>query len=452
MNPRRQEQTEALPGRNGAGSAGAPVPPIAWAVLATGSAVVFGALGLARFGYGMVLPAMQSSLGLSNTQTGILATANLSGYMVLTVAAGAVASRFGSRMVVTLGLLVAAAGMLLTGLAGGMASLVAWRAVTGAASGCINVPTVGLMPTWFPRRSGFSIGIVAGGQSLGLVVAGIAVPRLVGYLGAEGWRACWYLFAGITLVLVAVAFAFLRNHPGDRPFARRKPPARGGQPCAAADQTEKGAMTGCSADAAPGRATAKLGFARTYRSGRVWHLGFVYIAFGFSYIIYLTYFTKRLVTDLDYSPEAAGNLFMLMGWCGLLSGLLWGSISDRLGRGRTLAIVYAAHCLAFGVFALWPAPPAVIVSTVLFGLTAWGVPVIMAAACSDLLGPRMCPAGLGFITLFFGLGQAVGPSVAGALADATGSFQAAFLVAAGLALAGSLGSLALRPGRPVEAG
>ncbi len=55
------------------------------------------------------------------------------------------------------------------------------------------------------------------------------------------------------------------------------------------------------------------------------------------------------------------------------------------------------------------------------------------------------PAALGFITFFFGLGQTVGPSVAGVMADAAGTFFPAFLLAAGVALLGALGALLLRP-------
>jgi fucose permease len=66
----------------------------AWVVLTVGTLVVFGALGLARFGYTMLLPAMQAGLGLDNTQAGGLATANLVGYLVLSVAGGALAVRY----------------------------------------------------------------------------------------------------------------------------------------------------------------------------------------------------------------------------------------------------------------------------------------------------------------------------------------------------------------------
>ena len=76
----------------------------------------------------------------------------------------------------------------------------------------------------------------------------------------------------------------------------------------------------------------------------------------------------------------------------------------------------------------------------------------MAAACGDVLGPRLAPAALGFITLLFGIGQAVAPSIAGAIADATGSFFSSLLLAAGVALLGALGAFLLRPASTMPVG
>ena len=173
-------------------------------------------------------------------------------------------------------------------------------------------------------------------------------------------------------------------------------------------------------------------------------MGLIYVAFGFSYIIYVTFFFKHLITEGGYTREAAGNLFMLIGWLSLFCGVIWGSISDRLGRKYTLAIVYVLQAAAFGLFALWTEPPGFLLSAVLFGLTAWSIPAIMAAACGDVLGAKLAPAALGFITLFFGIGQAVGPSVAGAIADAAGTFDPAFLLAGIVALLGAVGSLFMK--------
>ena len=129
----------------------------------------------------------------------------------------------------------------------------------------------------------------------------------------------------------------------------------------------------------------------------------------------------------------------------MLCGLIWGTVSDVIGRKGALIIVYLIHTVAFGLFALWPVPAGFTVSAVLFGLSAWSIPAIMAALCGDLLGARLAPAWLGFITLLFGIGQAIGPSVAGAMADAADSLFPAMLLAAGVALLGAIGSALLRP-------
>ena len=79
----------------------------------------------------------------------------------------------------------------------------------------------------------------------------------------------------------------------------------------------------------------------------------------------------------------------------------------------------------------------------LYGLTAWGIPSLMAVTCGDIVGPVMAPAAYGFLTVFHGLGQAVGPYVAGRMADALPSFTASYLVAAGVACLGAIGMILL---------
>lgn len=396
----------------------------AWIVLATGTLVVFGALGLARFGYTMVLPAMQMGLGLSNTHAGGLATANLVGYLAMSVLGGALAARYGPRIVITTGLGVTAVGMLMTGLADSFASAAFWRAITGFGSGASNVPVIGLLAAWFvQRRSGLATGIGVTGSSIALIVLGLFVPSVLSAYGASGWRICWFIFAGLALVLAVLAYAVLRNCP-----------------------SELGILPiGASGDSEPVSVRLRaLNWGKVYRSGVVWHLGFIYIAFGFSYIIYMTFFTKYLIAEGGYSQESAGRLFMIMGWLSLLCGLIWGSVSDVLGRKTALVIVYIIQAAAFSLFAVWPLPTGFMLSAVLFGLSAWSIPAIVAATCGDILGPRLAPAGLGFVTLFFGIGQAAGPSVAGSIADTYHSLAPALLLAAGVALSGAVGSLFLR--------
>ncbi|MEK6573383.1 MAG: MFS transporter, partial [Chloroflexota bacterium] len=142
----------------------------AWIVLGTGVLVVFGSLGLARFGYSVILPSMQADLGMNNTQAGALVTANLLGYVILSVLGGALAAHYGPRNVITIGLVLTGIGMLLTGLAGDFIAAAIWRALTGIGSGASNVPAMAMVSAWFAqRRRGLASGIAVGGSSIALI-------------------------------------------------------------------------------------------------------------------------------------------------------------------------------------------------------------------------------------------------------------------------------------------
>lgn len=389
-----------------------------WVVLGVGTLSVLGALGLGRFGYTAVLPAMQLGLGMDNTQAGFMASINLIGYLTLSVIGGALSARFGPRRVVVTGLIFVAVGMVMTGLSNTFLSAAAWRCVTGFGSGAANVAVMGMWGAWFPtKRRGLASGIAVTGSSLGLIIVGPIVPQLLAVYGAQGWRTCWYYYAAATFVIAVLAYFFIRQPLAVNPDERVAPTA---------------AKTG-------------LAWGLVYRSAPVWRLGLVYMANGFSYIIFMTFFIKRLVGEGGYSRVEAGSLFMTMGWASLFCGVAWGFVSDIIGRRRALITVYLIHTVAFALFAIWPTTTGFTIAAVMFGFTAWSIPAIMAATCGDILGSRLAPAALGFITLFFGIGQAIAPSLAGAMADAFGSFTTAYILAAAVAFIGAIGSVLLKP-------
>jgi sugar phosphate permease len=396
-----------------------------WIILLMGTLVVFGSLGLARFGFSMLLPEMQKNLQMDNVQAGIMATSNLVGYLTFSVLGGAMAARFGPRTIITAGLVTVGITLILTGLSNTFFTATIWRTLTGIGSGASNVPVIGLLASWFtPRRRGLAAGVVVTGSSFGLIFAGPMVPWIISLYNPDGWRICWCLFGGLTL-LIATASGFL---------IRNRPSQMGLKPI--------GPHAGYSLDSLGAQA---LRWADVYKSPTLWHLGVVYMAFGFSYIIYMTFFVKYLISEGGYTPQSAGNLFMVMGWCSILCGLIWGSLSDLMGRRFALMSVYCVHGVSFCFFAFWPVPLGFIVSAVLFGLSAWSIPAIMAATCGDVFGPRMAPAALGFITLLFGIAQAFGPGIAGAMAESAGSFSSAFILASVVAFTGAVAAWLLRP-------
>jgi MFS family permease len=386
--------------------------------------VVFSALGLARFGYTSILPAMQEALQLSNTQTGVLQSWNLVGYLVTVVFAGVLAARFGPRVVIVVGLLIVAAGMGLTGLIPAFGAACVGRFLAGVGGAGSNVPAMALLSAWFgARRRGLAAGVGVSGASVALIVTGPLIPAILQHGGAEGWRASWYVLAGLTLVVCAVAALFLRNRPAEKDLR------------AIGESVSE-------QKAGPAAAASSLNWGSVYRSGLLWKLAGIYFGFGFSYIIYTTFFVRYLTGEAGFSQAGAGALWMQIGMVSTISGFLWGSVSDRWGRRTALLGVFGLQGAAFVLFGLSRDGWGVYLSAALFALTAWSIPALMAALCGDLFGARLAPAALGLITLVFGLGQALGPWLAGAIADATHSFAPAFLVAGATALlVGGGGSL-----------
>jgi MFS family permease len=124
--------------------------------------------------------------------------------------------------------------------------------------------------------------------------------------------------------------------------------------------------------------------------------------------------------------------------------VVWGGISDILGRRSGSMLAYISLAISYLIFAFWKTESGFWVSAVLFGISAFSIPTIMAAAAGDAVGGRLAPAGLGFITLFFGIGQAFGPVVGGWIKDVSGTFTNAFVLSAVVSFVGAAGSLVLK--------
>ena len=128
------------------------------------------------------------------------------------------------------------------------------------------------------------------------------------------------------------------------------------------------------------------------RSKYAWHAGGVYLLFGIAFLLYFTFFQKRLTTDLGYSSQTAGYLFMLLGVAGLAGGMYWGSFSDRFGRERTLALNLFLAGVGGFLFGARTGLPGLIISAILFGSTGLSFPGLMGAACADRFGPKLASA------------------------------------------------------------
>ena len=396
-----------------------------WVVIFCGLLVTIGAHGFGRMSYTLILPAMKDGLQLNYTQMGLIGTGNFIGYLLMALIGGALAARFGIRLVITFALIFMGVTMYLTGLTQSFEVAFTIRLLTGLGHGAAYGPAMALGSVWFAAsRRGFATGIVSAGIGVGTMIASLIIPIIFNSYGTEGWRYAWqYQGVGILLIAIIVGI-FIRSRPEQ--MGLRQVGESGPSP----------------AHHPSGGAVKALEWGRVYKVGAVWYLGMVYFMYGFSYVIYMTFFKAYLLKEIKIDTIVASELFALVGGLSIFCGIIWGGISDRLGRGRGAALAYCTLTASYLLFALVKDPWGYVISAVLFGLSAWSIPTIMAAASGDLVGPRLAPAGLGFVTLFFGTGQALGPWIGGLLSDLTRGFSIPFLLAAVVSLLG--GFMALR--------
>ena len=370
--------------------------------------VLFSCFGLARYSYAMLLPAMQTGLALSYDRMGFIGTGNFIGYLLSVLLAPKVMHRLQPRKTIAAGLLLVGVG--LTGMAftQEFATALCLYLLVGMGSGFANIPMMALVTYWFrSEQRGKAAGLVIGGNGAGIILAGILVPFLNRLYGADGWRINW-LVLGLLCILIAVGAAvFLRNNPGDlglEPVGRPLPPSD--EQFVIHEHRADGMM--------------------------LLRLGLLYLAFGATFMVYGTFIITTMVKEYGLSEATAGLYWSWVGFFSLFSGVGFGVLSDRIGRKWVLALVFAVQTVAYLLAGLKLGPSLLVVSIVLYGLTVFAIPAIMAAAVADYLGLSRAATAFATITVFFALGQSVGPATAGVVAKAAGTFRYAYLLSAAL--------------------
>jgi MFS family permease len=374
---------------------------------------------MGRFALGMLLPSMGQALALSRADMGTISTANFIGYMLAVALGGRMVARFGARRTIIMGLALVGSTMMAVAHAEGFTQVLCLYLLTGFGSGAANVPMMGLIAHWFGRRMrGRAAGFVVIGSGVAMAVSGVLIPAINAARGAEGWRLSWMVIGVVVLVAALVDWVVLRNHPSELDL----------EPVSAAPLASP-------LDTAPCRAAPVVSRRRILA-----HLGALYAAFGFTYVIYATFIVTTLVQERGFPESTAGWFWSWIGVLSLASGPVFGTLSDRMGRGKGMIFVFSFQTVAYLLVALPLPEPFLYVSILLFGLALWSIPSIMAAAVGDYLGPEHAASAFGTITVAFAIGQIIGPALAGRMADTWGSFSGSFAMASAIAALAVVGA------------
>jgi predicted MFS family arabinose efflux permease len=382
-------------------SAAALTPTSPFAAAFGGTCLLAAAMGIGRFAYTPLLPPMQDALGWTVTQAGDVAAANYLGYMIGALAAAGMAHG-PARLRWLAAALVASAATTLAGAA--IDSLHAWLAVrflSGVASAfCLVLGTAVVMEHLVSRLEPKWGALHFAGVGLGIVVA-VLVIELARLAGASVFGQ-WGALGVASVAMLACAWAIVCKLPG---------------------------QAGAASSAAARAATP---FPRP--SALLKRLIVAYGLFGFGYVVTAT-FIVAIVRRLEHAPLLEPLAWIVVGLLAGPSVFIWQRVAQRLGVFATLRLAYALEAAGVLLAGLASDDLAVLVGGALLGGTFMGITALGLIAARQAAGAHQDRA-IGWMTASFGLGQLVGPAVAGRLAQLTDGFGWPSAVAAALLVTG----------------
>lgn len=358
------------------------------------------ALGMSRFSYGLLMPPMRADLSWSYFLAGAMNSGNAFGYFVGALATSWLMRRCGVWRLLVIGSAIAGFFMVLTGLVTNTSILFLLRICAGIASAFIFI-TGGILAarlgTLFPGRSGFLIGLYYGGTGFGIILSALIVPSFLALARlhhlAHGWQLPW-LALGILCLFGTLILAFSTKAIGEPDSPKTK-------------------------------------------SNRFKSYDFAfglsgYFMFGVGYIGYMTFVIALLKTQGLHAIMITW-FYSLLGLAVVVSARIWAPMFERFRGGESLAILNCVLGVACILPALSSALPVVFISGGVFG----GVFLSVVAATTILVRHNVASeswsVGITNFTIVFALGQIIGPTIIGLIADGPGGL-AHGLMASALAL------------------
>lgn len=361
-------------------------------VLTAGVLSLVLALGVARFAYTPLLPLMQRQAGLGVGAAGWLASINYVGYLVGALVASLVGDPALKDRLYRLGLIAA---VVTTAMMGVSQDPIVWavsRFIAGLGAASCMLFGTGLVLNWLIRHDHRSeLGIHFGGVGLGIAVTAAAVMAM-NRLGLD-WRAQWWAFTALAVVLTVPALAWM--------------PAPDGS-----------AVTR-SGRAMPDDPPSPL-FLAVFLAA--------YFCAGIGYVVSATF----IVAIVDRLPGVAGSgtlVFLAIGVGGAPACVIWDLIARRLSDLGALTLAGALQIVGILLPVLSPSLVLALLGALLFGGTVVGM-VSLVLTMAGRYYPTHPAKMMGKMTLSYGLAQAIAPALTGAAAAWFGDYRAGLYLAA----------------------
>ncbi len=347
--------------------------------------------------------------------------------------AGYFVDKLGIRKLMTFGAICIALGWVLGGtIAKSPFDLyIYYGVIAGTGAGIIYISCVANAVKWFPDRRGLAVGLTAAGFGGGAALAIMPIAKTIHIMGWARAMAVWGLAQGI----IALVAAMILRHPPSG-----WSPAGWGQ---RAKQIRKAVV----------QSRVNFTWSQTLQRPE-FYLLYTMFFFACAGGLIATGNLSQIAKSLKLSDAKIWGLAIvpltatLTSACNALSRIVWGSVSDRLGRERTMFLTFGIEAVLVFLVTKIAGRPLAFVVLFSFVFLFWGeIYSLFSATTGDVFGPQNASANYGLVYTAKGLASVFAGFGAAALAAYLGgSFAVAFYIAAVLCAIASLFSLfILRP-------
>lgn len=378
----------------------------------------------ARTAFSLFFPPILDEFGW---ERGVTAGAFSFGFVVAAVLSpllGRMMDRHGPRVVMEIGVVATAAGLLLATFVGQPWHVyVTLGMLVGAGTTFTGYSGQALfLPNWFVRRRGLAMSIAFAGVGFGSIVM---LPALQAFVERNGWRAGSTLL-GVTVLVVLVPLNLL---------LRRRPQEIGLAPDGDADTPAAAQARGANVvDAA--WAGIDWTLARAIRTARFWWIAVAYFGALFSWYAVQVHQTRYL-TEIGFSAQQAALALGVVSLAGVPGQIALGWLSDRIGREIVWAIGNLGFCMTYVALLLLPAYPNVALlyaMVIVQGAIGYGLTSVFGAIPAEIFEGKQYGIIFGTLSLSALAGGALGPWFMGFVHDRAGSYTIAFWVAIGFSV------------------
>lgn len=394
-----------------------------WVVVTAGLAInlMFGSL----YTWSIFSENFINTQGWTASQASTPYAAAIAAFALVMLVGGKLQDRLGPRVVITIAGLCTAAGMFLcSAMPTETGVILGFGVLNGAGIGLGYSATAPAAVKWFkPEQKGLIVGLVVTGFGL----APLYAAPLAKYLIAE-----YGLFASFNILAVFFGSVIVTG-------AQFMSVPETTTSMATADKKAKETPV-----VADGPETGEYNWKQMIRTPQFAMLWLMFLAgsmTGLMMIGHIGNIAKLQLTD-TFNITLLVQAFSVANALGRPGA---GLISDRIGRARTMSILYTLQGAVLLMFGGFDTFSMILMGSLVITFSYGAVLAVFPSAAGDFFGTRNM--GFNYAILFsaWGVAGMAGPKLAGYLLDTTGGYESTFMICAGVSFAAAAIGLMVKP-------